>query len=104
MLPPVQIEEITVHGTANQPIQLPIAQGPATGYAWQIEPPARVHRITDGPSRAVDPSVAVGGAAGGNLRLSADDAGDYVVLAKLVRPWEPDRPARIVRIHLHVDK
>jgi len=103
MQPPVQVEEFTVQGTAGEPIQLPIAAGPATGYVWQLEMPTGVHRIGDGPERQVDPKSALGAASGGRLQVTAQ-AGDYVVSARLARPWQGDLPVRIVRIRLHVEQ
>jgi hypothetical protein len=42
------IEQMVVHGKAGQPIELPIAEGPATGYSWQLELPDGVIRLADG--------------------------------------------------------
>ena len=95
-------EYFDVEGKAGEPITLPIAGGPATGHAWRLELPAGVTRIDDGPERKVDPSVALGGASGGYLRVTAPH-GDHIVSARLARPWEPDRPVRVVEIRLHVE-
>jgi predicted secreted protein len=70
---------------------LPIAGGPATGYAWRLELPEGVKQIEDSPERSLDPSVRLGGA-----------AGEHVVTARLARPWEPDNSVRLVTIRLHV--
>lgn len=96
------VEELAAQGKAGEPITLPIARGPATGYEWRLELPQGVQRIEDGPAPPVDPSVRSGGAAGGYLRVTAAP-GDYVILGKLMRPWDPSRPARFVRIRLHVE-
>lgn len=98
----VQVENMNVSAKCGEPITLPIAPGPATGYSWHLELPAGVRRIADGPPRAVDPAVARGAAVGGNLRVEAAQAGDLVITARLARPWEPDQPVRVVRISLHV--
>jgi predicted secreted protein len=98
----VQAEEMHVAGKRGEPITLPIARGPATGHAWRLELPAGVRQIADGPPRPVDPSVVLGAATGGYLRVEADVAGEHVIVARLARPWEPDGPVRVVRITLHV--
>jgi predicted secreted protein len=80
---------------------LPIAGGPATGYAWRLELPEGVKQIEDSPERSLDPSVRLGGAAGGYLQVTAP-RGEHVVPARLARPWEPDNSVRLVTIRLHV--
>jgi predicted secreted protein len=95
-------EELTVAGKHGEPIPLPIARGPATGYDWQLDLPTGVRQIADGPPRTVDPNTRLGSASGGYLQVEADEAGDYIITARLVRPWQPDEPARIVRITLRV--
>jgi predicted secreted protein len=94
-------ECLDVEGNAGEPIGLPIANGPATGYAWQLDLPAGVVRIEDGPERQVDPSGRLGWPAGGQLRVTAP-RGEHVIVARLIRPWEPDQPVRVVKICLHV--
>jgi predicted secreted protein len=89
-------------GRRGEPIPLPIAGGPATGYAWHLDLPAGVQRIANGPPRTVDPASALGAPSGGNLRVEAVSAGDYVITARLARPWELDRPVRVIRLNLHV--
>jgi hypothetical protein len=101
-LPPEPSEYLDVAGKAGEPIELPIAGGPATGYAWRLELPNGVERIDDGPERIVDPSVGLGSASGGYLRVAAA-RGDYLLGARLARPWDPDHPVRVVGIRLHVD-
>ena len=75
-------------GTAGEPIVLPIAAGPATGYAWRLELPQEVEQLEDGPARAVDPDRRLGGAAGGFLRVTAP-RGEHVLVARLAGPWDP---------------
>jgi predicted secreted protein len=94
-------EYLDAEGKAGHPIALPIAAGPATGYAWSLALPEGVERIEDGPARPLDPSVRLGGAAGGYLQVTAP-AGDHLISARLARPWEPDQPVRVVVIRLHV--
>jgi predicted secreted protein len=98
----VNVEQMNVSGRYGEAISLPIAGGPATGYSWRLELPPGLQRIADGPSRSVSPASAIGAGLGGSLRVEAADAGDYVIVARLARPWEPDRPARLIRINLHV--
>src|SRR5450759_387809 len=50
-------EYLDVEGKAGQPIALPIAAGPATGYAWSLALPEGVERTEDGPASPVDPSA-----------------------------------------------
>jgi predicted secreted protein len=95
-------ESFDVTGKAGQPIALPIASGPATGYAWSLDLPEGVERIGDGPERMVDPSARLGGASGGYLRVTAP-GGDHIIIARLARPWQPDHPVRMVEIRLHVE-
>jgi predicted secreted protein len=95
-------EYLDVEGKAGEPITLPIASGPATGHAWSLELPDGVEQIDDGPERMVDPSARLGGASGGYLRVTALH-GAYIIVARLARPWEPDRPVRVVGIRLHVE-
>jgi predicted secreted protein len=95
-------ENITLRGIAGNPIDLPIAAGPATGHVWSMDLPSGVERIDDGPKRSVDPLTRLGGAIGGNLRVKAAK-GEHLIVARLARPWEPDKPVRVVRIHLQVD-
>jgi predicted secreted protein len=90
-----------VEGRPGAPITLPISTGPATGYGWQLELPEGVLRIADGPGRTLDPSVRMGGAEGGPLRVTAP-SGEHLLGARLVRPWDPDDAIRVVRIRLHV--
>jgi predicted secreted protein len=94
-------EDLAAEGRAEEPIVLPIAAGPATGYVWHLELPEGIIRIDDGPERFVEASVRLGGASGGRLRVTAP-AGEHVVVARLARPWQPDNPIRVVRIHLHI--
>jgi hypothetical protein len=95
-------EHMDVRGMANEPIALPIAAGPATGYTWSLDVPNGVERIEDGPQRTVDPAVRLGAATGGCLRVTAPP-GDYLLTARLARPWENDRPVRVVSIRLRVE-
>ena len=95
-------EYLDVAGKEGEPIVLPIAGGPATGYAWTLDLPDDVQRLPDGPDREVDPSARLGAAIGGYLRVSAP-RGDHLVIARLARPWAPDSPVRVVGIRLHVD-
>ena len=94
-------EYLDVEGRAGEPIALPIAGGPATGHAWSLELPEGVERIEDGPQRPLDPSLRLGGASGGYLRVTAP-RGEHVIVARLARPWQPDQPVRVVSIRLHV--
>jgi hypothetical protein len=45
--------------------------------------------------------MSLGGAAGGYLQVTAP-RGEHVITARLARPWEPDKPVRVVTIRLHV--
>ena len=91
--------ELALDGVAGVPVPLPIGGGPVTGYRWELTLP-------DGVTRADDPSASAdltpGAGSGARIRVVAAVAGEYVVLARLVRPWEPDQPAREVRIALHI--
>jgi predicted secreted protein len=94
-------EYFDVEGTAGEPITLPIAGGPPTGYRWSLELPAGVTQVEDGPERSVDPSARLGSATGGFLRVTASP-GAHLIVARLARPWEQDQPVRVVGIRVHV--
>jgi predicted secreted protein len=94
-------EELDVNGVAGEPIELPITTGPATGHEWLLELPPGVQQIDEGPARPVDPGHRLGGAEGGQLRVTAP-RGEHEILARLARPWEPGQPVRVARIRLHV--
>ena len=91
------LEELDAEGTAGEPIVLPIAAGPATGYAWRLELPQEVEQLEDGPARAVDPDRRLGGAAGGFLRVTAP-AG-RARARRAARPPLGPRPAGAHRPH-----
>jgi hypothetical protein len=100
-LPVEPFEDLVAAGAAGQPIELPIATGPATGFSWHLELPEGTQRIEDGAERPVDASVRLGAASGGPLRVIAP-SGEHLIIAKLTRPWDLDRAIRTVRIRLHV--
>src|SRR5216684_3869644 len=89
-------EDLDVEGRAGEVVVLPIAVGPATGHVWRLELPDGVKRIDDGPERPLEPSERLGGASGGYLRVTAA-RGEHVLFARLARPWQTDRPVRVVR-------
>jgi predicted secreted protein len=94
-------ESMSVRGKAGQPIDLPIAQGPATGYGWVLDLPAGVVRLEDGPQRPAAPGKHLGAATGGVLRVQAP-RGQFVITARLVRP-RGGPAARTVVINLTVE-
>jgi predicted secreted protein len=100
-VPTESFEDLVATGVSGQPIELPIANGPATGFSWHLELPDGTQRIEDGSERSVDASVKLGAACGGPLRVIAP-AGEHLIIAKLARPWAIDRPIRIARIRLYV--
>lgn len=95
------IESMTVRGKAGQPIELPIAQGPATGYSWQLDLPAGVVRLEDGPERPGTPGRHLGAAVGGAMRVQAPE-GQFTLTARLARPWGGEA-VRTVAIDLVVE-
>lgn len=94
---PAPVEEISLSGHPHEPIILPIRDGPPTGYAWRLDLPEGLRQIEAGPLRQADPATAIGADISGALRVEADHPGDFVVTARLARPWQPDQPARIIR-------
>ena len=94
-------EELHVEGEAGRPIELPLTTGPATGHEWTLELPAGMRRLDEGPGAPVPAGQDLGGASHASLRVQAD-AGTYHVVARLARPWEPDRPTRTVTLHITV--
>jgi predicted secreted protein len=97
----VEPEELDVEGAAGEPITLPITVGPATGYEWELELPAGVEQLDDEPGEEPAEHERLGGSTGAHLRVRAP-AGEHVILARLARPWERDRPERVVRLRLDV--
>ena len=91
-----------IHGSATLPIELPITQGPPTGYRWSLELPPGVTRIADGPPVPPPPGGHLGASLGSHLRVSAPK-GRYTITARLARPWQPDNPARVVVMELVVE-
>jgi predicted secreted protein len=94
-------EQYDLEGKAGEPIALPIAPGPPTGYEWTLELPSGVERIEDESERSINPSTYLGSATSGRLQVRAQ-RGDYVVTARLARPWQPHQPVRVVSIRLHI--
>ncbi len=95
------VEEIVVHGKAGQPIELPIAEGPATGYSSQLELPDGVIRLEDGPPREAPEGKHLGAAIGGAIRVQAPK-GRFALTARLARPWGGDA-VRTVAMDLIID-
>jgi predicted secreted protein len=95
-------ETITVAGRAGEPIDLPISAGPPTGYVWSLQLPPGVTQIEDGPPQPVASERRLGSAASGAIRVTGP-SGHYRIEARLARPWEPDKPARIYSIDLVVE-
>ena len=96
------VENITIKGKAGQPIDLPISAGPPTGYTWSLKLPAGVTQIDDAPGRHVDADRRLGTGVSGSMRVLAPQ-GYHRIEARLIRPWAPDKPARILNIDLSVD-
>lgn len=94
-------ERLNVHGAEGEPIELPIAHGPATGYAWKLDLPEGVQRIEDSPEKSDNPPRP-GDAAGGAIRVKARK-GEHRIHARLMRSWQQDQPARVVDITLKVE-
>ncbi|MEI8185813.1 MAG: hypothetical protein WCG19_03855 [Chlorobiaceae bacterium] len=93
---------VVVKGIADQVVELPIGDGPATGYSWLLDLPAGVVRIGDGPAKHVDAERGLGASASGAIRVVASK-GSYRISARLVRPWEPENPAAAMVIDLIIE-
>jgi predicted secreted protein len=98
----VDIAPIIVAGMANHAIELPIADGPPTGYSWQLDLPAGVVRIDDAPAKQAEPENRLGASATGALRVIAPK-GHYRITGRLVRPWEPNHPLKTMVMELVVE-
>src|SRR5262249_30716482 len=96
-----EAEKLNVHGVEGEAIELPIAHGPVTGYSWKLDLPDGVERINDGPPKSNEPARP-GEAVRGAIRVKARK-GEHRIHARLVRPWQPDKPARAVDIALTVE-
>ena len=93
---------VVVHGSPTAPIELPITEGPATGYVWSLDLPPGVTRVADGPGVPPPRGAELGASSGAHLRVAAP-AGRYRITARLARPWQPDSPARVVVMELFVE-
>lgn len=93
---------VRVEGKAGQPVALPMAQGPATGYSWWLSLPAGVVQVDDGAPRTPLPGQHLGAAVSGPLRVQAGP-GRYRLTARLARRWSPDDAMQTVEIDLVVD-
>ena len=91
--------EMIVHGTAGQPVELPISAGPPTGYVWTLDLPDGVRQIEDAPGKTVKPGEHLGASVSGNFRIVAP-SGHYRITARLARPWEQSEPIRSVVIEV----
>ena len=94
-------EKLSAHGAAGEAIELPISHGATTGYSWKLDLPEGVQRIDDGPQKGDNPSIP-GAPSGGAIRVKARK-GEHRIHARLMRPWQPDQPARVVEIALTVE-
>ena len=95
-------ESVLVRGISGQAVELPMADGPATGYSWSLDLPLGVVRIDDAPEKPSGLAISLGASASGALRVLAPE-GHYRITARLVRPWEPGTPARTMVIDLLVE-
>lgn len=91
----------TVAGVAGEPIELPLAIGPATGYSWQLDLPEGVCRIADSQGVPAERGRELGSGRGALIRVQAD-AGSYLITAVLARPWDPEHPIARRQIRLEV--
>lgn len=91
----------SVAGVAGEPIELPLAIGPATGYSWRLELPDGVCRIADSEGVPVERGTELGSGTGARIRVRAD-AGSYLITAVLARPWDPEHPIAGRQIRLTV--
>jgi predicted secreted protein len=91
-----------VHGSPALPIELPIMEGPPTGYVWSLDLPPGVIRIEDGPAVPPPAGAHFGASTGRHLRVTAPK-GRYRITARLARPWQPGAPAQTVVIELIVE-
>lgn len=96
-------QSILVHGQAGSFIDLPLRQGPATGFGWQLQLPPGVERTADGPPDVPPPDAALGAASGARLRVTAPP-GHHRIVARLIRPWEPDKALSTQVIDLIVEE
>jgi predicted secreted protein len=94
-------ETVAIHAKAGVPVALPVARGPATGYRWSLALPPGVTQVADTPGTPAPPGQHLGGASGAALCV-VGEPGVHRITATLARPWEPDKPARIVEITLTV--
>jgi len=94
-----EINPIVVMGVAGKVVDLPVAQGPATGYSWVLDLPPGVVRVEDAPAKQSDHGKLLGASASGSMRVVAPK-GNFRLTARLVRPWEPANPAATMLIDL----
>ena len=92
---------VQLEGRAGEPVALPIAQGPATGYSGWLSLPEGVVQVDEGAARSAPPGQHLGAALGGPLQVRAGP-GRYRLTARLARRWSPDDPIQTLEIDLLV--
>jgi len=97
-----EIDPVIVMGVSGQAVELPVADGPATGYSWMLDLPPGVVRIDDASAQPTNLARSLGASASGALRVLAPK-GTYRITARLVRPWEQDKPVQTMRIDLVIE-
>jgi predicted secreted protein len=96
------VETLHSEGVVDKTITLPLGNGPATGYGWILTLPDEVYRVEDSPGTAAPQNERLGSAEGGSIQVVVKKPGEYVIYAKLVRPWSVDEAISEKKIHLTI--
>ncbi|MEO6204955.1 MAG: protease inhibitor I42 family protein [Mycobacteriales bacterium] len=81
-----------IPAVVGQPVRIPLGDLPASGYEWQLAPATGVRVLAgdDHPGSRSIPGEPVDHV----LVVVPDQAGELLLVLRLVRPWEPDQPIR----------
>jgi predicted secreted protein len=93
----------TINLKIGQDARLALTASAGTGYRWELDPVnAKVVKVGELQIEADLTPGLVGGPVKFTWPLTAVGAGSVTLLAKLVRPWMPQEPAKTMTIRVDV--